>query len=189
MKKSTVIKTLCAVVLVAVLIAAAGAMRAARSYRDCASRIVESAPPADARPPAMFLRLSRVPWGHRDLGLARILAHECTSAGKNGTDGWGSRTFAIGVVKGWLSWPERLRLSSVLLPAHGGRGLTRSAQAEWGRPPESLSESEMAWLFVVGQEPGCSKRRPDFESNRQFCEQLYQGRLAQIATSTGPETE
>ena len=189
MKKSTVVKAICAIVLVAVLIAAVGAIGAVRSYKDCASRIVESAPPTDARPPAMFLRLSRVLWGHRDLGLARILVHECTHAGKNGTDGWGSRMFAFGLVKGRLSRPERLRLSSVLFPAHGGRGLTRSAQAEWGRPPESLSESEMAWLFVVGQEPGCSKRRPDFESHRQVCEQLYQGRLAQIATSAGPATE
>jgi hypothetical protein len=116
MKKSAVVKTLCAVVLVAVLIAAAGAMRAAQSYMDCASRIVESAPSTDSRPPATFLRLSRVFWGHRDLGLARILAHECTSGGKKDTAGWGSRMFAVGVVKGWLSFPERLRLSMSFSP-------------------------------------------------------------------------
>jgi hypothetical protein len=185
-KKSTVVKALCAIALVVVLVIAVGAMRAAQSYMDCASRIVTSAPPTDARPPAIFLRLSRAFWGHRDLGLARILAHECTSDGKSG---WGSQMFALGVVKGRLSWPERLTLSSILLPAHGGRGLTRSAQAEWRRPPARLSESEMAWLFVVGQEPSCSKQRPDSESDRQVCAQIYQGRLAQIPTSTGPATE
>ena len=47
MKKSAVVKALCAIVLVAVLIAAAGAIRAAKSYGDCVSRIVKSAPPTD----------------------------------------------------------------------------------------------------------------------------------------------
>lgn len=189
MKKSAVIKVLGAIVLVAVLVVAAATMSATRAYADCVSRIVKSAPPTDVRPPATFLRLSRAFWGNRDLGLARILAHECTNDGKNDTGRWGSQMFAVGMVKGRLSWPERLRLSSILLPAHGGRGLTRSAQAEWGRPPASLSEAEMAWLFVVGQEPSCSKQRPDSESDRQVCAQMYQWRLAQIPTSTGPATE
>ena len=183
MKKSTVVKALGAIALVTVLLAAVGSIVTARSYADCVSRIVQSAPPTDARPPATFQRLSRVFWGHRDVGLARILVHECTSDEPRGLRRLGSQTFALGVVKGRLGWPERMALSSIFLPAHGGRGLTRSAHAEWGRPPASLSESEMAWLFVVGQEPSCSKQRPDSESDRQVCAQIYQGRLAQLSAS------
>jgi hypothetical protein len=182
LKKSTVVKALGAIVLVAILIIAAGAMRASQSYVDCASRIVRSAPPTDARPPATFLRLSRAFWGHRDVYLARVLARECMGDGHQDRDGWKRQMFALGVVKGRLSFPERQTLESILFHAHGGRGLTRSAHAEWGRPPASLSEPEMTWLFVVAQNPGCSKQRPDSKSepDRQFCEQLYQSLLAQL---------
>src|SRR3712207_2597456 len=76
MKKSAVVKALGAVVLVAVLLAAVGAVIATKAYSDCVSRIVRSAPPTDAQPPATFHRLSRAFWGHRDVGLARILVHE-----------------------------------------------------------------------------------------------------------------
>lgn len=180
MKKSTAVKALGAIVLVLFLIAAIGAILTARSYENCVSRIIRSAPPTDVRPPATFLRLSRVFWGHRDLGLARVLENECVSDKHKGLRKLGGQAFALGMVKGWLSWPQRMTLSSILLPAHGGRGLTRSAQAEWGRPPASLSEPEMAWLFVVSQEPSCSKQRPDSEADWQVCANLYQGRLAQI---------
>jgi hypothetical protein len=184
MKNSALVKALGAIVLVALLIAAVGAIVTARSYADCVSRIVQSAPPTDARPPATFVRLSRVFWGHRDLGLARRLTQECTSDEHKGMRRLGSQTFAVGVVKGRLSWPERMVLSSIFLPAQGGRGLTHSAYAEWGRPPASLSESEMAWLFVVGQEPSCSKQRPDSESDRKVCAILYQGRLDQLSSAS-----
>lgn len=184
MKKPAIVKVLGIIVLVAVLLAAAGAVVATRSYVDCVSRIVRSASPTDARPPATFRTLSRVFWGHRDVYLARVLARECTSDGHDGTRGWGSQLFALGVVKGRLSFPERQTLSSILLPTHGGRGLTRAAHAEWGRPPASLSESEMTWLFVVGQMPSCSKQRPDSEPDRQICADLYQSLLARIPRST-----
>jgi hypothetical protein len=181
MKKSMIVKGLGTIVLVVLLVAAIGAIIAAQSYENCVSRLIKSAPPTDARPPATFDRLSRAFWGHRDLGLARSLEQECTSGEHQVLRRLGSRTFALGVVKGLLGWPERVALSSIFLPAHGGRGLTHSAQMEWGRPPGSLSEPEMTWLFVVGQEPSCSKQRPDSESDRQICEVLYQGRLAQLS--------
>ena len=183
MKKSTVLKGLGTIVLVALLGAAIVAILAAQSYEDCVSRLIKSAPPTDAQPPAAFQRLSRIFWGHRDLGLARILEQECTSDEHGVLHRLGGRTFALGVVKGLLGWPERLALSSIFLPAHDGRGLTHSAHMEWGRPPASLNELEMTWLFVVGQEPGCSKRRPGSESDRQACATLYQGRLDQLARS------
>lgn len=183
MKGSTIVKALGAIVLVMLLVAAIVAIIAAQSYESCVSRIIKSAPLTDAQPPATFQRLSRTFWGHRDLGLARILEHECTSGEHQGLRRLGSRTIALGVVKGLLGWPERVALSSVFLPAHGGRGLTHSAHMEWSRPPASLSEPEMTWLFVVGQEPSCSKQRPDSESDRQVCALLYQGRLDQLARS------
>ena len=179
-KKSIIVKVLCAIVLVAVLIAAAGAMNATQSYVQCASRIVSSAPPTDSRPPAAFPRLARVFWQHRDLYVARVLARECKNEGGKGMRRFGSELFALGVVKARLSLPDRETLSSILLPVFGGgRGLTRAAHVEWGRPPASLSESEMTWLFVVGQMPSCSKRKANSEPDRQTCERLYQSLLAQ----------
>ncbi|HEV8578091.1 MAG TPA: hypothetical protein VGX68_03330 [Thermoanaerobaculia bacterium] len=186
MKKSTVVKVLCAIVLVVVLVVAAGGIVAARSYVDCASRIISSAPPTDARPPAIFRSLSRAFWGNRDIYLARVLLRECKSDGHNARRSLRSQTFALAVVKGRLSFPERVTLSSIFLPAYGGRGLTRSAHAEWGRPPASLSEAEMMWLFVIGQEPGCSKQRPDYHANRQMCEGLYQSYRARLDASVSP---
>lgn len=177
MRKSTVLKILGAIALAAVLLASMRAIGAARSYADCVSRIVTSAPATDSSPPATFRQLSTTFWGHRDLALARVLAAECTTEPSGDFRRRRRELFALGIVKTRLSWPQRVTLSSIFLPAHGGRGLTHSAQTEWGRPPASLDESEMTWLFVVGQNPNCSKRAAS-EKDRQFCDSLYQSLLA-----------
>lgn len=87
---------------------------------------------------------------------------------------------ALSATKTQISEPQRERLASVLIPAQGGRGITRLAHAEWGRPPEALSESEMTWLFVVGQMPDCSKRLATSETDNQVCARLYESLLAQF---------
>jgi hypothetical protein len=184
MKKSTVVKALGAILLSAVLLAAVGAVTTAQSYAECVSQIIRSAPPTDSRPPALYRDLSRVAWGHRDVFLARVLARECTSEGGGGLRRLGSQLFGLGVIKARLSLHDRQTLSSIFfLTPGGGRGLTRAAQEEWGRPPASLNESEMTWLFVVGQAPSCSKRVGS-EADRQVCEQIYQSLLARLPRPT-----
>lgn len=180
MKKSTAVKVLGVILLAAVLLAAFGAVTTARSYTECASRLIRGAPPTDSRPPALYRDLSREFWGHRDVFLARTLARECTSESGGGMRRLGSQLFGLGVVKTRLNPRDRETLSSIFfLTPGGGRGLTRAAQEEWGRPPASLDESEMTWLFVVGQAPSCSKRS-GAEADRQVCEQIYQSLLARL---------
>jgi hypothetical protein len=181
MKKSTAVKVLAVILLAAVLLAAASAMSAAQSYSQCASRIIGSAPPTDSQPPDMFRDLSRNLWGSRDVFLARRLPEECKNEGGGVLSKLGSQLFASLAIKRGLSVEERQTLSGILIPAHGGRGLTHSAQTEWGRLPASLSEEEMAWLFVVGQNPeNCSKQGTGSESERRACEDLYQSLLARL---------
>jgi hypothetical protein len=180
MKKSKVIKVLGAILLAAVLLAAAGVMSAAQSYSKCASRIISSAPPTDSQPPDMFRDLSRNFWGGRDLFLARRLPNECKSEGGGFLSRLGRQLFGnIAVTRG-LSVEERQTSAGILIPAHDGRGLTHSAQTEWGRLPASLNEEEMAWLFVVGQNPKCSKQGTGSESERRACEDLYQSLLTRL---------
>lgn len=87
---------------------------------------------------------------------------------------------ALGIVKTRFSLAQRESLGAALIPAHGGRGLTHSAQTEWRRLPDDLDETAMTWLFVVGQMPSCSKQRDLSERERQGCESLYQTLLAEI---------
>ena len=180
MKKSTVIKVLGAIFLAAVLLAAAGVLSAAQSYSQCASRLVSSAPPTDSQPPDMFRDLSRNFWGSRDVFLARRLPEECKSEGAGVLSGLGRQLFGSIAVKRGLSVEERQTIAGILIPALGGRGLTHSAQTEWGRLPASLNEEEMAWLFVVGQNPKCSKQGTGSESERRACEDLYQSLLTRL---------
>lgn len=180
MKKSTALKIIGAIALAAVLMVAASAIVASRSYVECASRLVSGAPPTDSSPPPSFRRLSAAFWGHRDLYLARVLARECATEARGGVSRLRRELLALGVVKARLDLPQRETLSAVLLPAPGGRGLTRLAQAEWGRAPAALNESEMTWLFVVGQMPSCSNQGDTSEPDRQICTRLYQSLLAEL---------
>jgi hypothetical protein len=179
--KSTAVNTFLGIVIAVVLLAAVLAIVAVNSYVDCASRLLGGASPSDVFPPPTFRRVAVEFWGHRDLYLARVLAQECAADARGGTRRLDREAFALGAVKTLISSSQRVTLSAVFLPAHGGRGLTRSALAEWGRPPADLNESEMTWLFVVGQDPSCSKQRGPAESSRDFCASLYQSRLAQLS--------
>lgn len=186
MKKSTVLKVLGVILLAAVLLAAASAMSAAQSYSKCASRLISSAPPTDSQPPDMFGELSRNFWGNRDVFLARRLPEECKSESGGGLRKLGSQLFGLGVVKMGLSVEERQTLSGILIPAHNGRGLTQSAQMEWGRPLASLNEEEMTWLFVVGQNPkNCSKQGTASEADKRVCEDLYKSLLTRLPGAQG----
>jgi hypothetical protein len=178
--KSTVVQTLFGIVAAVVLLTAVLTIFAVSSYVDCASRLLGGASPSDVFPPPTFRRLAVEFWGHRDLYLARVLAQECAADAPGGTRRFDREALALGAVKTLINSSQRVTLSAVFLPAHGGRGLTHSALAEWGRPPADLNESEMVWLFVVGQEPSCSKQRGTAEQDRDFCASLYQSRLAEL---------
>ncbi|HEX5716085.1 MAG TPA: hypothetical protein VF179_08000 [Thermoanaerobaculia bacterium] len=166
----------------AVLVVSARAFFAARSHVGCALRILGGAPPGDSSPPAMYGRLASAFWQHRDLYLARMLAQECTTGSPGGIRKAQRQLFALTVVKTRLSPSQREALGAVLLRApDGGRGLTRLAQAEWGRRPAGLNEQEMTWLFVIGQlGPGCSRQRALSEPDRQVCASRYQSLLAEL---------
>jgi hypothetical protein len=182
MRRSTVLQILGAIALAAILIVSARAFFAARSHVDCASRILGGAPPGDSSPPAMYGRLASAFWRHRDLYLARMLVQECTTGAPGGMRGARRQLFALTVVKTRLSPSQREALGAVLLRApDGGRGLTRMAQVEWGRPPADLNEQEMTWLFVIGQlGPNCSRQRAISEPDRRDCASRYQSLLAQL---------
>lgn len=180
MKKSAALANLGAIALAAVVLVMIWAIVAARPYVDCASRILGGASPTDSSPPATFRRLAPVFWPKRDLFLARALPRECTTGLRSGVDKVRHELFALGVLKASLSSSQRESLAAVLLPAHGGRGITHSSQAEWGRPPADLSDSEMTWLFVVGQRPTCSARLTTSEQERQGCAQLFETLIARL---------
>ena len=182
MRRSAVLQILGAIALVALLIVSARAFFAARSHLDCAERILGGAPPSDQSPPATYGRLAPAFWQHRDLYLARMLAQECTTGPAGGMRKAQRQLLILCVVKTRLSPSQREALGAVLLRApDGGRGLTRLAQAEWGRPPADLDEKEMTWLFVIGQMgPGCSRQRALSGPDRQVCEDRYQSLLAQL---------
>lgn len=190
MKKSTVLTILGAIALAVALFVATRSIMAVRSYVDCASRVLSGASPTDSSPPATFRRLAPALWRKRDVYLARVLARECTSGPRSGVDKVRHELFALGAIKASLSSAQRESLAAVLLPAHGGRGITRSAQAEWGRPPADLSDSEMTWLFVVGQMPSCSTRLTASERDRQTCARLFESLSANLPRppSSVPQT-
>ena len=185
MSKSTVVNNLVGLGVAAVLLASVLLFAGAHSYVGCASRLLSGATPTDVFPPAMFRRLSTGIWHHRDLYLARVLAQEC-AAGAPGTRRVDREVLAAGAVKTLISLSQRETLGAVFFRADddqapGGRGLTRTALAEWGRPPADLSEPEMVWLFVVAQAPNCSRQRVTAEADRGFCANLYQSRLAEVS--------
>lgn len=182
MRKSTVLQILGAIALAAVLLVSARAFFAARSHVNCALRILSGAPPGDQSPPVTYGRLASAFWRHRDLYLARVLAQECTTGSPGGIRKAQRQLLALTVVKTRLSPSQREALGAVLLRApDGGRGLTRLAQFEWGRPPADLNEQEMTWLFVLGQlGPNCSRQRAVSEPARQTCAIRYQSLLAQL---------
>lgn len=192
MRKSTVLQILGAIAFVAIVIVSARAFFAARSHVDCASRILSGAPPSDQSPPATYGRLANAFWQHRDLYLARVLAQECSPGAGGGLRKAQRQALSLAVVKTRLSPSQREALGAVLLPSpDGGRGLTRLAQAEWGRPPTDLNEQEMTWLFVIGQlGPGCSRQRALSEPDRQVCASRYQSLLAELPRlrSLAPQT-
>ena len=192
MRKSTLLQILGAITLAAILIVSARAFFTARSQVSCALRILGSAPPSDQSPPATYSRLAAAFWQHRDLYLARVLAQECTPDAGGALRKAQRQALSLAVVKTRLSPSQRESLGAVLLQApDGGRGLTRLAQAEWGRPPADLDEQEMTWLFVIGQMgPGCSRQRALSEPDRQVCASRYQSLLAELPRlrSSAPQT-
>lgn len=186
MRKSTVVQTLFGTVVAAVLLVAVLVIFAANSYVGCASRLLSGAPPADVFPPATYRRLAVPFWGHRDLFLARVLARECAADSRGGIGRFDRQVLALGAVKTLIDWPQRVTLSAVFMPVPGGgRGLTRASLAEWGRPPADLDESEMTWLFVVSQQPDCSKHRVA-EKDRDACASLYQSLLDKLPRPSSP---
>jgi hypothetical protein len=173
MKKSTVAAALAVGVLLAILAVGVSLIRAARPYADCASRLIREAPPGDRLPPERFRRLSHAFGAPPDLYLSRVLANECTKDPGTGPRRFRRRLAALGTLKMWFPLKQREDLDAVVIPARGGRGLTRSAWTEWGRPPEALTDAEMTWLFVVAQIPTCSRAGEVPERDRQACDYNY----------------
>jgi hypothetical protein len=180
MKKSTVVAALAAILLSAALAVGVIAVRASRPYLECASRLASEAPPGDRLPPESFHRLSRALGRTHDMYLSRVLANECSKELGTAPSRFGRRLVVLGALKAWLPSDQRETLDAVFLPAHGGRGLTHSAQAEWGRPPEALTDAEMTWLFVVGQIPTCSRTGVVPEEDRQACDSNYNLLLSKL---------
>lgn len=180
MRKSTVVAVLLASFLLAALAVIVNVIRASSAYVDCASRLISEAPPGDRVPPESYRRLSRAFGSTHDMYLSRMLANECAQDPGTAPRRFGRRLAALGTVKAWLPLEQRENLDAVVIPAHGGRGLTRSAQAEWGRPPEALTDAEMTWLFVVAQIPTCSKAGVVSERDRHACSYNYQLLLSKL---------
>jgi hypothetical protein len=180
--KPIAVNTLIGIVIAVVLLVSVLAFVAARSYMDCASRLLSGASPSDLLPPTMYRRLSTKLWHHRDLYLARVLAQECAAGDRGGTRRFDRELLAAGVVKTMISPSQRETLGAIFghRSPDGGRGLTRAALAEWGRPPAELKELEMTWLFVVAQAPGCSKQRVTAKADPDVCASLYQSLLDEL---------
>lgn len=188
MKKSTAVAVLSTILFLAALAVSFKAVLASRSYLDCASRIISEAPPGDRVPPESFRRLSRVFWEKRDVYLSRLIANDCAEEPGTAPGRFERRLTALGTLKARLPSDQRESLAAILIPAYGGRGLTHSAQTEWGRPPGALTDAEMTWLFVVGQSPSCTRTRTVPERDRQFCASTYERLLSQQrATSSTSE--
>jgi hypothetical protein len=191
MKKSTAITILSVTLLLSALAGSFNAVRSSQPYLDCASRLVGEAPPGDRLPPERFRRLLRAFHSTHDLYLSRVLAHECAMELGAAPSRFGRRLFVLGTLKARLPLDQRENLDAVLLPAHGGRGLTYSAQTEWGRPPEALTDAEMTWLLVVGSIPTCTRAGAVPERDRHACAYNYKlllsklGHLDPAAPATG----
>lgn len=180
MKKTTVVAILSVVVILAALAIGLNAVFDSRSYLDCASRLAGEAPSGDRLPPDSFRRLSRAFWGKRDVYLARELAHECAMALGKAPRGFGRQLVVLGTLTARLPSDQRENLAAIFIPAYGGRGLTHSARTEWGRPPGTLSDAEMTWLFVVGQDPSCTRARAVPERDQQYCDDVYDRMLSDL---------
>lgn len=185
MKKSTVLTILGVIALISAVFVVTRSLAAARSYQNCVTRVLAAAPPTDASPPAAFRRLQPEIWRKRDLYLARVLARECNSGPRDGVDKARQELFALGVVKSSLSPSLKESLAATLLPAHEGRGITQSAQMEWGHPPAALDDSEMTWLFVVGQRPTCSNRLTLADGERKACREIFERWSAVVGQPPG----
>lgn len=180
MKRSAAVAILSVALLVAALAIGVNAVLASRSYLDCASRLTGEAPSGDRLPTESFRRLSRVYWGKRDLYLARVLARECAKEPGKEPGGLRRQAIVLGTLSARLTSDQRENLSAVFIPAYGGRGLTHSARTEWGRPPEALNDTEMTWLFVVAQDPNCTRSRVVPEQDQQHCADVYERMLFEL---------
>ena len=190
MKKSTAVAILSVALLVAALAISVNAVMASRSYLDCALRLTSEAPSGDRLPPESFRRLSRVFWGKRDVYLARVLARECANEPGKAPGGLRRQAIVLGTLSVRLPSDQRENLAATFMPAYSGRGLTHSARTEWGRPPEALNDSEMTWLFVVAQDPNCTRARAVPEQDQQHCADVYERMLSELRSldSAAPVT-
>ena len=184
MNKSTAPRVLLAFGALAALSFGTVSFMAARSYVTCAVELLSEAPASDSNPPESFRRQARTLWGKRDIFVARALVEKC---------GWETRSIflprpvsALVGMRARLAPPQREALAATLIHAHGGRGITRLASEEFGKPPRELSESEMAWLFVVGQRPTCSQRLEPSDAERKACSSIHEGLLARLAAAASP---
>lgn len=180
MKRSSAVTVLSAVLLLAVLVVGFNSVLVSRSYLECASRLASEAPPGDRLPPESFRRLSRVFWSKSEIYLSRVLANECPKEDGTAPRRFGRRLVALGTLAARIPSDQSEKLAAVFIPAYKGRGLTHSARTEWGRPPEALTDTEMAWLFVVGQSPSCSRAGVVPERDRQFCADTYERLLSDL---------
>ena len=188
MKKSTVVAVLAVIFLLAALAYSVNAVLASRAYLDCASRLMNEAPPGDRLPPESFRRLARAFLPKHDLYLVRVLARECAKEQGTTSRRFSRQLVVLGTLKVRLPSHQRETLSSVLFSAYGGRGLTHAAQTEWGRPPEALTDPEMTWLFVVGQLLDCSRARAVSEGDRQACAYNYEILLSKLRSERSLES-
>lgn len=143
MRKSTAVGILSVILLLAALAVGVNAVLVSRSYLDCASRLASEAPSGDRLPPESFRRLAREFLPKRDVFLARVIARECSQEPGAAPRRFGSQLAVLGSLAARIPSDQRETLAAILLPAHNGRGLTHSAQTEWGRPPEVLTDAEM----------------------------------------------
>jgi hypothetical protein len=184
MKKSTVVTVLSLILLLGAIAAGFNAVLASRSYVECAARLTSEATAGDRMPPERFHRFLRAIWGKRDVYLARVLERECAQETGSALRRFGSQMTALGSIKARLPADQRESLAAIFIPGKGGRGLTRSAQTEWGRPPEALDDAEMTWLFVVALEPSCSRAGVVPEEYRKFCADTYERQLSRAGVSS-----
>jgi len=186
-KKSTAVAVLAVIFLLAALAYSVNAVLASRAYLDCASRLINEAPPGDRLPPESFRRLARAFLPKHDLYLVRVLARECAKEPGMIPRRFNRQLVVLGTLKLRLPSHQRETLASVLFSAYGGRGLTHAAQTEWGRPPEALTDPEMAWLFVVGSLPDCSRARTGSGRDRQACDYNYKLLLSKLRSERSVE--
>lgn len=186
MSKSTALRVILTIAGLATLLIAAASIMAARSYVSCAVELLNAAPASDSNPPESFRRQARTLWIKRDVFLARALVESCGLPRR----GIPRQVVALGGIRAQLTSTQREALAAALILADGGqsRGITRLAIAEFHKLPVELTESEMAWLFVVGQQPDCSRRLTPSDADRKICSGLYEDLLARLSRAAAPKT-